>query len=103
MGSRCTEAEPTPGGRRKSLPLPGINLVVSRVDHDGCDRSHYSTSHDSTMRGFEMTGLGAAIYGGFFALAALWLFMTSDAGSGGDDQGQRPERSNSTSTAGDAE
>jgi hypothetical protein len=50
-----------------------------------------------------MTGLGAAIYGGFFALAALWLFMTSDAGNGSDDQGQRPERSNSTSTALDAE
>ncbi len=27
-----------------------------------------------------MTGLGAAIYGGFFVLAALWLFVTSDAG-----------------------
>jgi hypothetical protein len=51
-----------------------------------------------TTKGFEMTGLGAAIYGGFFALAALWLFMTSDAGSGSDDQGQRPERSNSART-----
>jgi hypothetical protein len=48
-----------------------------------------------------MTGLGAAIYCGFFALAALWLFMTSD-GPGADEpdaQGQRPERSNSTSTS----
>jgi hypothetical protein len=50
-----------------------------------------------------MTGLGAAIYGGFFALAALWLFLTSDAGMGGDDQGQRPDRSNSTKTAAGAE
>ena len=25
-----------------------------------------------------MTGLGASIYVGFFALAALWLFLTSD-------------------------
>ena len=25
-----------------------------------------------------MTGLGASIYLGFFALAALWLFLTSD-------------------------
>ena len=51
-----------------------------------------------------MTGLGAALYGGFFALAALWLFMTSDAGSGGsDDQGQNPERSNSTNTVAKAE
>jgi hypothetical protein len=56
-----------------------------------------------------MTGLGAAIYGGFFALAALWLFLTSDyAGmrfrrerSGGmpTSQTQAPERSNSTNTA----
>lgn len=51
-----------------------------------------------------MTGLGAAIYGGFFALAALWLFLTSDyVGSGADDQDQRPERSNSTNTAADAD
>jgi len=51
-----------------------------------------------------MTGLGAAIYGGFFALAALWLFMTSDAGMGNsDDQGQRPDRSKSTRAAAGAE
>jgi hypothetical protein len=47
-----------------------------------------------------MTGLGASIYIGFFALAALWLFLTSDGPLTGrsDDQGQTPERSNSTST-----
>jgi len=47
-----------------------------------------------------MTGLGASIYLGFFALAALWLFLTSDGPLMGvrDDQGQDPERSNSTST-----
>lgn len=50
-----------------------------------------------------MTGLGAAIYGGFFALAALWLFMTSDAGIGRDDQDQRPDRSNSTNASAGAE
>jgi hypothetical protein len=51
-----------------------------------------------------MTGLGAAIYGGFFALAALWLFLTSDyRGNGADDQDQRPERSNSTNTSVDAD
>jgi hypothetical protein len=51
-----------------------------------------------------MTGLGAAIYGGFFVLAALWLFVTSDAGVGnGDDQGQRPDRSKSTRAAAGAE
>lgn len=51
-----------------------------------------------------MTGLGAAIYCGFFALAALWLFITSDgpAADESDGQGQRPERSNSTSTAADS-
>ncbi|MCW2558879.1 MAG: hypothetical protein JWP55_2843 [Mycobacterium sp.] len=62
------------------------------------------TSRVQLTKGFEMTGLGAALYGGFFALAALWLFMTSDAGSGSsDDQGQNPERSNSTNTPAAAE
>ena len=53
----------------------------------------------------EMTGLGASIYLGFFALAALWLFLTSDGPltGGSDDQGQRPDRSNSTNTSADAE
>jgi hypothetical protein len=48
-----------------------------------------------------MTGLGASIYLGFFALAALWLFLTSDGPLTGEsnDQGQDPDRSNSTSTA----
>ena len=50
-----------------------------------------------------MTGLGAAIYLGFFALAALWLFITPDEQIQSDDQGQRPERSNSTSTSAEAE
>ena len=46
-----------------------------------------------------MTGLGASIYLGFFALAALWLFLTSDGPltRDSDDQSQRPDRSNSTS------
>lgn len=48
----------------------------------------------------EMTGLGASIYVGFFALAALWLFLTSDGPltRDGDAQDQRPDLSNSTST-----
>lgn len=48
-----------------------------------------------------MTGLGASIYVGFFALAALWLFLTSDGPltRDPDDQGQRPDRSNSTRTS----
>lgn len=52
-----------------------------------------------------MTGLGASIYLGFFALAALWLFLTSDGPlpRGADDQGQRPDRSNSASTAADSD
>lgn len=51
-----------------------------------------------------MTGLGASIYLGFFALAALWLFLTSDGPltRGRDDQGQRPDRSNSASTSTDS-
>jgi hypothetical protein len=52
-----------------------------------------------------MTGLGASIYLGFFALAALWLFLTSDGPltRGMDRQGQRAERSNSASTSADSE
>jgi len=52
-----------------------------------------------------MTGLGASIYIGFFAMAALWLFLTSDGplSGGSDDQGHRPERSNSTSTSAGSE
>ena len=48
-----------------------------------------------------MTGLGASIYVGFFALAALWLFLTADGPltRDADAQGQRPDRSNSTSTS----
>ena len=52
-----------------------------------------------------MTGLGAGIYLGFFAVAALWLFITSDffaakrhvraGGVDTDDQIQRPVFSNS--------
>lgn len=45
-----------------------------------------------------MTVLGATIYLGFFALAALWLFLTAET-----DQDQLPERSNSESTASDSE
>jgi hypothetical protein len=52
-----------------------------------------------------MTGLGASIYLGFFALAALWLFLTSDGPLTGqsDDQGQHPDRSNSTNTEAESE
>ncbi|BBX33893.1 hypothetical protein MMAGJ_31750 [Mycolicibacterium mageritense] len=41
-----------------------------------------------------MTALGATIYLGFFALAALWLFLTAEGA-----QDQRPERSNSDNTS----
>ena len=50
-----------------------------------------------------MTGLGASIYVGFFALAAIWLYLTIDEPGEPDDQGQRPERSNSTSTSAELE
>ncbi len=48
-----------------------------------------------------MTGLGATIYGGFFGLAALWLFLTADRGEQAydADQPKDPARSNSASTA----
>jgi hypothetical protein len=48
-----------------------------------------------------MTGLGAAIYGGFFGLAALWLLLTAERGElpADADQPNEPVRSNSTSTA----
>lgn len=50
-----------------------------------------------------MTGLGAAIYGGFFALAALWLFLTSDYAGFRRSQRQEPERSNWTSADADSD
>ena len=52
-----------------------------------------------------MTGLGASIYLGFFALAALWLFLTSEGPVIGepDDQDQRPDRSNSTNASAEAD
>jgi hypothetical protein len=52
-----------------------------------------------------MTGLGASIYVGFFVLAALWLFLTSDGPltRDSDAQGQQPDRSKSTSTRAAAE
>lgn len=50
-----------------------------------------------------MTTLGAALYGGFFGIAALWLFLTSDVMVARRDQSQAPERSNSASTAFDAD
>lgn len=49
-----------------------------------------------------MTTLGAALYGGFFGIAALWLFLTSDAVGRRGDQGQAPVSSNSASTLDDS-
>lgn len=52
-----------------------------------------------------MTGLGASIYLGFFALAAIWLFLTADGplSGGRDDQGQAQDRSNSASTSAESD
>jgi hypothetical protein len=38
-----------------------------------------------------MTGLGAAIYGGFFGLAALWLFLTADRAESSSETNQSNE------------
>ena len=48
-----------------------------------------------------MTGLGAALYLGFFGLAALWLFLTADRGEAQAQPGQpqRQDRSNSVSAS----
>ena len=45
-----------------------------------------------------MTGLGALLYCGFFGLAALWLFATSDYRAA-HVQAQVPDRSNSVSAS----
>ena len=45
-----------------------------------------------------MTALGALLYCGFFGLAALWLFATSDYRAA-RAQAHAPERSNSASVA----
>jgi hypothetical protein len=53
-----------------------------------------------------MTALGATLYGGFFALAALWLFLTSEgpigAEKGAKGQVQRQDFSNSTNRSADS-
>ena len=47
-----------------------------------------------------MTGLGAALYGGFFGVAApLWLYLTADRDPLPPDQPQRADRSNSDSAS----
>jgi len=63
------------------------------VGVENIEKAHH-TKEEGTM-----TTLGAALYGGFFGIAALWLFLTSDAVGGRRDQRQVPERSNSASTA----
>ncbi len=52
-----------------------------------------------------MTGLGASIYLGFFALAAIWLFLTADGplSGGSDDQRQTQDRSKPASTSADSD
>lgn len=52
-----------------------------------------------------MTGLGASIYLGFFALAAIWLFLTADGplSGGSDNQRQAPDRSKSTRSSADSD
>ncbi|CDP87975.1 hypothetical protein BN975_03805 [Mycolicibacterium farcinogenes] len=64
-----------------------------------CDKRR-ATGSNSGAGGVirRMTVLGAFVYLGFFALAALWLFLTAET-----DQDQLPERSNSESTSADAE
>ena len=50
-----------------------------------------------------MTALGAVLYGGFFGLAALWLFLTAERVEPGEsdlaDQDQPADRSNSDNAA----
>lgn len=46
-----------------------------------------------------MTLLGAVVYAGFFALAALWLSATNPDAVEERAQSKRPERSNSVSVA----
>lgn len=64
----------------------------------------HTTETDPSEMGRDMTGLGASIYLGFFALAALWLFLTSDGPlmRRSDGQDQRPDRSNSASSSPDS-
>src|ERR1700712_3408506 len=70
---------------------------------DGVVTSKFN--RDLSRKGIHMTGLGATIYFGLFAIAALWLFATSDRFSRGlfhvGRQTQRPERSKSWSTEAD--
>lgn len=53
-----------------------------------------------------MTALGATLYVGLFALAALWLFLTAEGPVGAEKgtagQGQRQDFSNSTNRSTDS-
>src|SRR5690606_33803669 len=80
-------SEKPPEKSRRSTEKPGRNrrrptlshVIAAGLTHAGREASG-------------MTTLGAALYIGFFVAAALWLYLTGD-------HGQRPDRSNSSSTA----
>jgi hypothetical protein len=62
----------------------------------------HTVAKTSRKEWHQMTGLGATLYGGFFGLAALWLFLTADNGEDlqeTQDQPNEPVRSNAISTS----
>jgi hypothetical protein len=82
----------------RAYPIIGFGMDIGVGGVMDTDRHEMAeTKEQSTM-----TGLGAALYGGFFGLAALWLFLTADRGAEPDDvvdQAQRPDLSNSDSAS----
>ncbi len=84
-------------GYLESQTVPAAYVTAREREAIGVSVVFYTmTSPEST--GVLMTVLGAFIYLGFFALAALWLFLTAET-----DQDQLPDRSNSESTSEDSE
>ncbi len=46
-----------------------------------------------------MTALGAAVFGGFFGVAVLWLFLTNDESDAAENHQWAQDRSKSASCA----
>ena len=83
--------------RRAASPL--ANVAHAMVGAGSTDLSVALSTLSLREGEAGMTGLGAALYGGFFGLAALWLFLTAERSEGVQtpDQPTKPVRSNSFS------
>ncbi len=99
------ESQPRRGKRRTGFAASFVGFHLTVAPKRGLQLrcgNWRATGSNSGLGGVirRMTVLGAFIYLGFFALAALWLVLTAETDQ---DQDQLPERSNSESTSADPE